>query len=608
LWGRATLAAAVVYGLGFGWLALQRHLAGGSHAEDLGFTDQVIFNFLPPRGQWFRMSLYQGATWNTEIDVAHLARPDSLLAFHVEPLLLAFVPLYALGATASLLLVVQAVGVGLGALPAFRLGRWGGGSAAAGAAVAAAYLLAPFGQWAVLSDFHTATLAAPLLLLTVERLVVGRRPGQAIACAGLALLAREDVAPVVLCLGAALLVGSLLHAGSVSPTWRRAGAALALMSLGWIAVCGLVLAHYSGGLSPFGGRYAAALADPPAGLLAALARPTVQVFLATLVGSGAWLGLAAPLFLLPMLPTLAADALSGSAWMASGKAHYSALLLPWVVVGAAVGLRRIRALRRGVPLASALLVVAAGATYLAAGAGPLAANFAPASVTSHARLATGIAASIPADAALSASTSLVPHVSHRARLYLFPAIEDADLVFLDVTATPAPTSAGDVYLRVQQLLASGWSIIRAEDGLLLLARPGTADAQPPPLPSGFFSFTDPDADASAQTPLATYLGGDLELLGATVLPSPDGAVEPDGPRWLLRTTWRARRPLPEHVRPAAVLDLDDGEVRRIDDVAALWWRPPAGWPPGALVRIDFPGVPIRHLIGWRLDVGAPQEL
>ena len=50
----------------FGWLSVTRHLAFGSHAEDLGFTDQVIWNFLPLRGQWFRMSLYQGAaTWNT---------------------------------------------------------------------------------------------------------------------------------------------------------------------------------------------------------------------------------------------------------------------------------------------------------------------------------------------------------------------------------------------------------------------------------------------------------------------------------------------------------------------------------------------------------------
>src|SRR6266705_3302740 len=79
----------------FGWLAVQRHLAGGTHAEDLGFTDQVLGNFL--RGQWFRMSIYEGATWNTELDLGRLARPDSLLAFHVEPMLLLLVAPYALG-------------------------------------------------------------------------------------------------------------------------------------------------------------------------------------------------------------------------------------------------------------------------------------------------------------------------------------------------------------------------------------------------------------------------------------------------------------------------------------------------------------------------------
>ena len=145
---------------------MQRHLAGGSHAEDLGFTDQVLANFL--RGQFFRMSIYQGATWNTEIDVGRLARPDSLLAFHFEPMLLLLVPLYALGGGAILLLIVQAVALAAGALPAYRLGRHTSGSATAGVAVAGAYLLSPLGQWAVLADFHTSSLAAPLLLLTLN--------------------------------------------------------------------------------------------------------------------------------------------------------------------------------------------------------------------------------------------------------------------------------------------------------------------------------------------------------------------------------------------------------------------------------------------------------
>ena len=240
---RALAAPMVVGAMAAGWagafayLAIQRHLAGGSHAEDLGFTDQVLSNFL--RGEWFRMSIYQGATWNTEIDLSRLARPDSLLAFHVEPMLLLLVPLYALGGMLALL-GLQAVAVAAGALPAYRLGRHWSGSQAAGVAVAAAYLLSPLGQWAVLADFHTSTLAAPLLLLALERLIVHRSRHLAVGLAALALTAREDVGPVVAALGVALL-------------WRerRTGLVLAALGLVWTAACVVILRTYSGGASPF---------------------------------------------------------------------------------------------------------------------------------------------------------------------------------------------------------------------------------------------------------------------------------------------------------------------------------------------------------------------
>ena len=231
------VGAAAVWAGGFAYLAVERHLAGGSHAEDLGFTEQVLSNFL--RGQWFRMSIYQGASWNTELDVGRLARPDSLLAFHVEPMLLLLLPVYALGGMLALL-TLQAVAVAAGALPAYRLGRHVSHSTAAGLAVAVAYLLSPLGQWAVLADFHTSTLATPLLLMSVERLVVRRSPGSALACAALALTAREDVGPVVAALGLVML-----------PRERRTGLLLGAMGAAWTVLCLLIIRSYSGGASPF---------------------------------------------------------------------------------------------------------------------------------------------------------------------------------------------------------------------------------------------------------------------------------------------------------------------------------------------------------------------
>src|SRR5262249_60946942 len=109
-----------------------------------------------------------------------------------EPMLLVFVPLYAVGGGALLLLVIQAIGVGLGAIPAFALGRHFGGSRWAGVAVALAYLLSPLGQLAGQSGFHTSALAAPVVLLAAERGLVarGNRAGPLFSLA--ALSARGD--------------------------------------------------------------------------------------------------------------------------------------------------------------------------------------------------------------------------------------------------------------------------------------------------------------------------------------------------------------------------------------------------------------------------------
>jgi len=551
----------------FAWLAAVRHLAGGSHAEDLGFTDQVVWNFL--RGQWFTMSLYNGATWNSELDLSQLARPDSLLAFHVEPMLLVFVPLYAVGGGALLLLVIQAIGVGLGAIPAFALGRHFGGSRWAGVAVALAYLLSPLGQSAVQSDFHTSALAAPLLLLAAERVLVARANRAGLLFALAALSAREDVGPAVVLLGASLL---LLGAS------RRVGLLIAASGVAWTLLAGAVLYHYSGGVSPFGARYTDTLGAGLPGALSGLTRPIALQSYGTLLLSGAWLGLLAPAALLGALPILLANALSSSPWMAQSSAHYGVLLLPFITLCAAAGLRRLPA------LAIPLVVVASAVGYLSAGYGPLGANYAPAYVTQHARMTLDLAQALPADAGVSASSTLAPHLGHRPRLYLFPSVLDADYVFLDLRATSAPTSPGDVYLHVRDLLRTGgWRIQTFTDGLLLLQRDESAPPQD----------IDP-AEFSVST-----MQGEPRLLDAALVPSPDGALDVDGPRWILRTTWQADAHLPAKTRLDFWLDLDNGQRLHVWDIAALWWMPPGRWIPGQPVIVDIPNVPRRRFVAWR---------
>jgi uncharacterized membrane protein len=575
-----TLAGATAWAVGFGYLAVVRHLAGGSHAEDLGFTDQVVWNFL--RGQWFRTSIYSGAAaWNTELDLGRVLRPDSLLAFHVEPMLLLFVPVYALGGGAVALLVIQSAAVAAGAIPAYRLGQHLASSARCGVAVAAAYLLSPLGQWAVLADFHTSTLAAPLLLVSLERLIVARKPVQAVLAAALAASAREDVGPVVTLVGVTLLIG-FAH--------KRMGAGFVALGVTWTLVCLVVIHAYSGGASPFDVRYGPTVGAGPAAILAALIRPEVLAYAGILLMTGGWLGLLAPLSLLPAAPGVALNALSTSPWMAAGKAHYSGLVLPFVVMGVAVGLQWLRrrpSLQIGATVA---VLVTSLVGYLLQGAGPLGANYAPAYVTAHAQAAERIAASLPADAAVSASTSLVPHLSHRPRAYVFPSVQDADYVFLDLEGTPAPTSAGDVYLRVQSLLSSGdWQIDTQTDGLLLLERSPDSPSTPPPPPLS-------NPSTMSRTPT---------LVSAALIPSPDGAVGVDGPRWILRTTWQTDQPLPSGTRPDFWIDLDSGAHVHAWDLASLWWSPPDRWPTGRPVTVDVPGIPERDFATWSANWATP---
>jgi alpha-D-xyloside xylohydrolase len=305
---------------------------------------------------------------------------------------------------------------------------------------------------------------------------------------------------------------------------------------------------------------------------------------------------------------------SSSPWMASGRAHYSVLILPFVVIACASGLgvmqRLLSARQRGyvrlaTPLVATALVGCAIVLYRAEGAGPLALNHAPAEVTPHAMLAREIAASIPPDAAVTASASLYPHVSQRPATYVFPAIEDAQYVLVDVTASPAPTSVGDVYMRIQSMLESSeWSVNNARDGVILLQRrPSAGCPRLVCLTADFFSFVRPSRGWDASAVAKATVGADLEILSDEILPSPRAAIEPDGTRGVLRTLWRARTQPADWAWPTIQIQLNDGRTQRIDEVAALWWYPPARWLPGEIVQVDIPNIPLRQFAGWTAQIG-----
>jgi uncharacterized membrane protein len=94
-------------------------------------------------------------------------------------------------------------------------------------------------------------------------------------------------------------------------------------------------------------------------------------------------------------------------------------------------------------------------------------------VSAHNKLASHFLDEIPANATVSTQTSLVPHLSQRQSIYLFPYADDhADYILLDATGYTYPfKNYDDFAATVKTILRKGdYGVIDMRDGYILLKR------------------------------------------------------------------------------------------------------------------------------------------
>jgi len=225
-------------------------------------------------------------------------------------------------------------------------------------------------------------------------------------------------------------------------------------------------------------------------------------------------------------------------------------------------------------------------------------------VSFHTQLARHLAALIPSTATVSAQSDLVPHISHRTGIYLFPyADTTTDYIFLHaLVANPYPFASEDTYAdEVHKLLASGnYKIVVAQDGYLLLERtqqnthPITSIKHPSPaasLPQSFCSFLSAAQHAPAyplQASLSSSPGGAplLDLLG----------YDWQGPRVATHTSpasivtyWRVRA----HSLPALQIELQAHSTQGVhyqlsQRSLGLSFCPTTTWKQGAVIMVRSP--------------------
>jgi uncharacterized membrane protein len=179
-------------------LALIHHYNLSTSTHDLGIYDNLFWH--ASHGNGLRSTLVKG---------------DTHLAAHFDPILILLAPIYRIIPGVQTIIVLQTVVIAAGAVPLYLLAVRKLDSHWAGFCLVLSYLLHPGIQGANLYDFHSLSLAIPLLLLAVYLLEIGAIKSYAAALA-LLLLVREDMSLLSAALGVYALVTGRGRVGVVT--------------------------------------------------------------------------------------------------------------------------------------------------------------------------------------------------------------------------------------------------------------------------------------------------------------------------------------------------------------------------------------------------------
>jgi uncharacterized membrane protein len=460
--------AVAAFSAGFSLLSIGRQRAFNTGRFDLGNMTQAV--------------------WTTAhghfLEVTNLAgEQTSRLGSHFDPILAALAPLWLAWPSPDLLVTVQAIAVGLGALPVFRLAHKHLDSQSVALAFALAYLLYPATEWLTLNEFHPVAFACPLLLFAFWYLDENRLlPFTFFAL--VAMACKEEIGLVVAGFGLWYLFSRR--------RWRAgAGIAAAGIAASVVAV-EVVVPHFSGSASAFYSRYSE-VGGTPGGILRTLFTHPLRVlgnafsrsdldYLGHLLVPLGFLWLLAPVALLAALPEAALNVLSKDPYQASVHFHYTAGLIPPLVVASVLGGARLTKNRPGVgPFVGPAVLVLAVLSNFSLGAIPVWASLPGGNnyqrnatrVTTHDRITARAVSLVPDAAVVSATNSLGAHLSARRRILSFPRLDDATWVAVDETNGSYLDSTGPLPMETDVLdlrRDPTWRLVFEQDGVLVFRR------------------------------------------------------------------------------------------------------------------------------------------
>ena len=444
---RSGLVAAVLLAVVLGMLGWVRHRNYWSGAFDLGIFDQAV--------------------WQLSQGRAHVSLVDrNIFADHISPVLFIFVPLYWIAATPLWLIGVQAAALGATVLPMRALARDVG--VRPWVATALVCISAPLFAAATF-DFHPGTLAVPWVAMLVLQ---ARRDNRvwALVAALVIVACRADLGAVIV--AAAVVAGPRSRVPLVATGVGGAVLGSALPSL-FGGVSGWAL-HYG----HLGSGPADAAAHPWRLVEALLDAGSIRPLVTWVLAAGCLVVLR-PRWMLALvvagLPVLV------SRWGATDLPwfHYGAPVAPIAIAGTIVALdpdlprwRSFTELRPAALVAGVLIALML-ASPLSSGA-PDQFRFWDVIRPAPGRDSAAALAFVREGDIVSADNQLVPHLSHRQQIFMFPITFEAPEGFLQGGVVPDlsayPRGVVDVVVAPAGTSINGYRQVGRVEGFVILRR------------------------------------------------------------------------------------------------------------------------------------------
>jgi uncharacterized membrane protein len=570
---RIAIALLLLFGVTFSAMTWLKHDSFGTRALDLAKFDQAIWN--TSRGHPFATTLSEA----------------SVLHSHFSPALALYAPLFWLWSDVRLLFIAQSFLMAASGFVIYRSLRdidpW------TGLAIYAAFLMNPTLHQITLVEFRRLTLAVFTTSLTLYWMLKGKHRPMVVALA-VTLLCKEDMA--FTCIAVGLYVGLVQRS-------HRLGIALSLIGVAYLVLVPFALLpalnqetgyrHAGDSFGHLGTSLEEILPNllrEPGRLLSPAFRLDRLVALLVFLAPSLFLFIPAPAlaaFMLPYLGFLLTSSLDRMGRLEDWYPSIPLILLFWA---ASAGVLRLPlSWRRAIQ--GAVLVAGAAAWLLWSPMWP-GAGFRPSNyrIVPHDRAVRKVLSTVPATASVAAQDALVPHLSHRERIYLWPWVpegQSVDYVALDRSMGTYPLPYGQYWSYFYDVFASpNYEIAAQVDEFYLMRR--TADSQPAVLRRDTW-------------------GGALTLTGYTaVVATDDGPFQrttasPGGLTLRVSLYWQAERVMERNLTAFVhLLDREGSLLAQHDSWPADAHRPTTVLSPGALIR-DV------HTLTW-IGRNVPEEL